>query len=117
MQIDLNLIREILKELYTVSSSEEATYLSETFALSPPSLEGYKNESNLILDHIDLLELCGLLRRTNQIKMRNHPDPVTIEPTSETRKWAYAALDDDKWAETSPELKKMLDACQSQSNA
>ena len=116
MQIDLNLVREILKKLYTVSSSEDATYLSETFALSPPSLEGYKNESNLILDHIDLLESCDLLKRTNQIKMRNHPDPVTIEPTPETRKWAYAAIDDNKWAELSPELEKNLNACQSENN-
>jgi hypothetical protein len=112
MNIDMNLVREILKKLYKAPTGEQP-FLVESSTLSPPFIPGYENQSDIIGEHVDLLISCRLIER-ERIGMRPPPDFVGLKPTSEARKWFNYALDDEKWKEVSAELEENLKSCLSE---
>ncbi len=112
--VDLNLIRLIFRELY-VAAPGQPPALVASFALSPPSIQGYEQRSEEILDQVDMLKASGLVTVTHRIKMHSPPDPVTLEPTDKAHRWAVAAQDDKSWATASNELEHFLDAYLSES--
>jgi hypothetical protein len=112
MNIDMNLVREILKTLYE-APTEEHPFKRESRPLIPFSLPGYENQSiigehaDVIGEHVDLMVSCGLIER-ERIGMRPPPDSVGLKPTSEAGIWFDCALDDEKWAEGSAALEEKL---------
>jgi hypothetical protein len=112
MRIDMKLVREILKKLYT-APSEKHPFPDESHLLSPPSIPGYENQSDIVGDHVDLMVSCGLIER-ERVGMKPPPDFVGLKPTSDARKWFDCSLDNAKWEEVSEELEERLKKCQSE---
>jgi hypothetical protein len=112
MNIDMNLVREILKKLYKLPTAAQP-FPVESSTLSPPSITGYENQSDIIGAHVDLLISCRLIER-ERIGMRPPPDFVGLKPTREARKWFDYALDDEKWVEGTAELEEKLKSCLSE---
>jgi hypothetical protein len=86
---------------------------AESPTLSPPCIPGYENQSEIIVEHVDLMISCGLIQR-ERIGRRPPPDFVGLKPTSEARWWFGYALDAEKWAEGSAELEEKLKKCLSE---
>ncbi len=124
MKIETDVVRAIFKGLYipVPNSLLDEPGLEPTHDLSPPSISGlddlarqngYEHPSVMHLDHIDLLEACGLVRRTQKIKFRDgRHNPVTIEPTDATLEWARFAFSDEKWEASRERLAQILSECQ-----
>lgn len=106
MSYDSNVVRELLKILFVPTDDNPHT-LRESVALSPPRIQGHEDDT--VLKHVDRLTELGWLRRTRDIRSRNHADPVTLRPTHEAREWATRARDDEAWERSSPELARLLD--------
>ena len=105
MPYDSDLVRQILRALAT--TGQDPIWLgTDGVALSPPAGLGYGPE---VYEHIDRLVNVGLIRRTNEIKMRNHLDPVVLRSTEEGREWVRRALDEDAWNESRPALEHLLE--------
>lgn len=112
MNIDMHLVREILKKLY-ITPAGGHQFPVESSTLSPPFIPGYENQPDIIGRHVDLMVSCGLIER-ERIGMRPPPDFVGLKPTSEARRWFNRALDGEKWGEGSAELEEKLKACSSE---
>jgi hypothetical protein len=120
MKIETEVVREILKGLYIPMPNPvlDEPVLAPTHDLSPPSIgglddlarrNGYEHPSVMLLDHIDLLEACGLVQRTQKIKFRDgRHNPVTIEPTDATLEWARFAFSDEQWEASRERLEQIL---------
>jgi hypothetical protein len=112
MNIDMDLVRQVLKKLY-IAPAEEHSFPEASHLLSPPSIPGYEDQSDIIGEHVDLMVLCGFIER-ERIGMKPPPDFVGLKPTSDARKWFNYALDDQKWAGGSAELEEKLRQYQSE---
>lgn len=104
MSFDLDLVRAILRQFGVMNDAKD--FLSaDGVSLSPPLGIG---NSEALPAYIDRLVDVGLLRRTNDIHMKYHPDPVTLRVTEEGRVWVRRACDDVSWAEAVPHLERLV---------
>ena len=106
MEIDMMLVREILKRLYS-APSEKQPFPAESYLLSPPSIPGYEGRSDIVGDHIDLMVSGGLIQH-ERVGVKPPPDFVGLKPASEARKWYDYASDGAQWEEASGELEEKL---------
>lgn len=103
MKPNLNLVRDILKQVYIVHKTEPLI-LKEDSILSPMG-DGTENNAS---DHVHLMVERGLLIFSNRIKSNRKPDFATIEPTEKAKDWAYCAHDDAKWQQVENEILEFL---------
>lgn len=101
MDFSAEMARRILTHLYTRQDGR----LEEKPAFSPPEMG---NDSDEMLRHVDRLEEIGWLKRTNDVRMKNHLDPVTLRPLRAARPWAEKAFDESAWEEVRAEVEALL---------
>ena len=106
MKPNLQIVRDLLKEVYTVRS-KEPLILDETWILSPMG-DGSIEPENNVSDHVHLMVKRGLLLFGNHIKSNRKPDFATIEPTEKAKDWAYCAHDDAKWQQAENDILEFL---------
>jgi hypothetical protein len=102
---DLDTFRTILRQ-FGVFGTAPDIFSADGVILTPI---GGVPGSEAVPGHVDRLVDVGLLRVTNDIHMKHHPDPPTLRVTEEGRIWVRRAYDDAAWNESSAELRALTD--------
>jgi hypothetical protein len=103
MDCDLEIVRAILRDF---GRPEDGYVDTDRLVDAVPSIEGHDPEH--VRAHFDRLLEVGILRRTREIQMRYHPDPVTWRPAEAGREWVWRAWSDQHWEEARPILQRLL---------
>jgi hypothetical protein len=106
MKPNLDIVRDLLKKVYSVRN-DEPLVLDENWILSPMG-DGNLNPENDFSEHVHLLVKHGLLIFSNRIKSNREPNFATIELTSKAKDWAYCAFDDTKWQNVKDDILQFL---------
>ena len=97
-------MRDILRQFGT-NEDQLIPLRTDRMTLSPPA--GFPPNEQ-VANHIDRLVTVGILRRTHEIHMTNHPDPVTLRATDQGREWVRYSHDDVAWARNEPTLQRII---------
>lgn len=103
MHYDLDVFRAILRQFAIVDRPRDIFSTDGVILTSMGDIAG----SEAVPEHADRLVDVGLVRRTNDIHMKKHPDPPTLRVTDEGRIWVRRSHDGALWAENAPELQRI----------